>query len=133
LGQEAKKYMDQGALVPDQIVIDMIDAHLPKDQGFLLDGFPRTLEQAKALEENLNKQGKKIHCVVSIEVSRENLIERLLSRGRSDDQLETIEHRLQVYLTQTKPLIEFYQNKGIAKAIDGNQGVDEVTSALTSV
>lgn len=130
LGQEAKAYMDQGELVPDQVVIGMINEHLPKDRGFLLDGFPRTLDQAKALADNLAAQDRKIDVVLNINVPEQALIERLTARGRSDDNLETITNRLKVYTKQTQPLISFYEQLGLLVHIDGNQSVDKVAKQI---
>lgn len=130
LGLKAKSYMDKGELVPDQIVVDMVQAHLSEEQGFLLDGFPRTIGQAQALDAALKTQGKQIHFVLSIDVNKQALVDRLLSRGRSDDNLSTIENRLDVYQNQTKPLIEYYQDKDLLKTINGAQAVEEVAAEI---
>ncbi|MCB1197576.1 MAG: adenylate kinase [Deltaproteobacteria bacterium] len=133
LGQQAKRYMDQGELVPDQIVVDMIQGHLPEERGTLLYGFPRTIEQAKALQKVLTAKHKQIDFVLSVDVPKEELVKRLLSRGRSDDNLETIENRLDVYQNQTKPLIEFYQEQGVLTSVDGCQEIAAVSEDIKAV
>jgi adenylate kinase len=132
LGLEAKSYMDQGELVPDQVVINMINQHLPTDRGFLLDGFPRTLDQAKALDANLAAQQRRIDIVLNINVPEAQLTERLVSRRRSDDNLETIQNRLKVYTKQTQPLIAFYEDQNLLVHIDGNQPVENVAQQIQS-
>ncbi|MCB0272922.1 MAG: adenylate kinase [Bdellovibrionales bacterium] len=130
LGQKASSYMDRGELVPDEIVVAMIQHHIPQNQGFLLDGFPRTIEQAKSLDQMLEKKDLRIDFVVCVDVPKNVLVERLLSRGRSDDNLETIENRLEVYQRQTKPLISFYQDKELLHSIDGSQTVENVFAQI---
>jgi len=131
LGLEAKTFMDQGALVPDRIVIQMIQTHLPHGQGFLLDGFPRTIDQAHALDQLLEDTSQRIDMVFNLEVDQDALIQRLIGRGRSDDTLETIKHRLEVFEAQTKPLIQYYQEKQLLKAVDGNQDIGDVFTYMT--
>jgi adenylate kinase len=133
LGKLADSYMSKGELVPDCIVIDILDCLTEKKshvKGFIFDGFPRTVPQGEALSKMLSKQGEDVNAVISLEVEDEELIDRLLKRGhisgRSDDNRETIEARLNVYYRQTSPLKEFYKERGILKEIDGIGTVDEI-------
>lgn len=114
LGKIAKSYMDKGELVPDSLVIDMLVERIKKDdckKGFMLDGFPRTMEQAKELENILNSLNYSINAVIDIYASEDIIIDRLLKRGRSDDNKETIKNRIKVFENQSKPVLDFYKNK----------------------
>ncbi len=167
LGLEAKGYMDKGALVPDELVIKLVADRLGKDDlknGFMLDGFPRTVEQAKELEKILEKLGYKLDHVINIDVDKSFLVERITGRRvckdckagfhisyqkpkkdgvcdecgseliqRKDDTKETVENRIEVYESQTAPLIDFYGDKGIRKDIDGSKDFDEVFSQIEKV
>lgn len=129
LGLEAKRFMDAGELVPDEVVIGMIEERLEaqdEDTGFLLDGFPRSAVQAEALDQLLDSLGRPLCVVLLLDVEREELITRLLSRGRADDTPETVAKRLDVYLEQTEPLIGYYEGRGLLRRINGQQTVDEV-------
>lgn len=133
LGRQAKEYMDQGALVPDDIVIAMVDERLSRDDvsdGFLLDGFPRTVAQAEALDKALAAHGTAIDAVLRLLVDDEELVSRLLQRaqeqGRSDDTREVVETRLHVYRNETEPLVDRYRQQGVLHEIDGQGSVDEV-------
>jgi len=133
LGKLADSYMSKGELVPDCIVIDMLDSLIEKKKhvkGFIFDGFPRTVPQGEALSKMLSKHEEDVNAVISLEVEDEELIDRLLKRGqisgRSDDNRETIEARLKVYYRQTSPLKEFYKERGILKEIDGIGTVDDI-------
>ena len=115
LGQLARTYMDRGEMVPDEVTVAMVEDRLSRDDcanGAILDGFPRTLAQAEALDELLSKLGGQIDVVPSIEVPKDLLVKRLLKRalleGRADDNEETIRTRMQVYENQTKPLLDYY-------------------------
>jgi adenylate kinase len=137
LGRQAKEYMDQGALVPDDIVIAMIDERLSRDDvsdGFLLDGFPRTVAQAEALDEVLTTHGTAIDAVLRLLVDDEELVSRLLQRaqeqGRSDDTREVVETRLQVYRNETEPLVDRYRQQGVLHEIDGQGSIDEVRARV---
>src|SRR4030042_1822439 len=133
LGQEAKNYMDKGELVPDKVVIGMIGLKIDKNhdaRGFIFDGFPRTTEQAKALDILLHKKGTPISIMLSLEVEKKELIKRLLGRGqvsgRSDDQdVSVIENRIRVYNNETAPVKGFYEKHGKYKAIDGMGTIEE--------
>ncbi|MBP1970883.1 adenylate kinase [Virgibacillus natechei] len=160
LGKQAKDFMDQGELVPDEVTIGIVKERLSKDdckKGFLLDGFPRTIAQAEALQELLTDINETIDYVVHVDVPEEKLLERLTGRRicptcgtayhvayqppevegkcdkdsaqliqRDDDKPETVKNRLAVNLKQTKPLLDFYQDKGYLVTVDGDQEVDQV-------
>lgn len=137
LGLEAKKYMDAGDLVPDSVVIGIIQERLKEKDcanGFLLDGFPRTAEQAEALSKILSSMNLKLDAAVNLEVPENELVTRLLSRaqkeGRSDDNESTIRNRLKNYLDKTHPLIEYYKGKGLLKEINGLGSVEEITQQI---
>ncbi len=140
LGVEAKKFADQGNLVPDEIVIGMISTVLdayPQAEGFLFDGFPRTVAQAEALDKLLNLKKTGIGLVLSLQVDEEELIKRLIHRsqtsGRADDANPEIQRkRQQVYKTETLPVAGHYQKQGKVENIDGEGSIDEVFERLTS-
>lgn len=133
LGREVSKYMDQGLLVPDDIVwrelYEYVTQHLDAP-GFIFDGFPRTIVQAKALDCLLQEKQAPISLVISVEVAEEELFNRLMGRsedsGRSDDSAEIARRRLQVYKDQTFPLISYYKAQGKIVSIDGMAPVEEV-------
>jgi len=128
LGRRAKAIMDRGDLVPDDLVISMLLERMgSSEQSVILDGFPRTLTQAEALDASLSAP---IDLVLLLEVSEEELVQRLLDRGRADDTEGTVRNRLQVYQSQTAPLISFYDQRGILTRIDGVGGVDEVEARV---
>ncbi len=135
LGKTAKEYIDQGQLIPDDLMIgilaQVIDDNKEQAQnGVIFDGFPRTIPQAEALETLLNERGTSVSAVVGLEVPEQELIDRLVKRGqmsgRSDDNEETIKKRLAVYHNQTSPLQEFYKEKGLYKAIKGTGTIDGI-------
>ena len=119
LGKTAKAYMDRGDLVPDSLVVDMIVDRIKRDDcknGFMLDGFPRTIEQAKELDRILSELKFNISSIINLYADKETIIKRLLSRGRADDNEETIKNRIEVFENQSKPVLEFY--KGRVNIID---------------
>jgi adenylate kinase len=133
LGLKAQSYLDQGELVPDDVVVDMIQERLTEDDtqsGWILDGFPRTLAQAQALDTLLAHLGQAYDRVVNLEVPDAVLVERMLSRGRNDDTETVIRRRLQVYQDQTAPLIDYYRDRKRLVDIDGHTTVDEVTARI---
>lgn len=141
VGLMAAEYIDQGQLAPDHLVISVVGGRLDRNDcqcGCLLDGFPRTVEQARSLDHHLGELGKSIDAVIDLEVDDEELIDRLLKRGRDsekprhDDNLETIQHRLEVYHEQTEPLINYYRQRGILRAVDGHGTPDEVFGRIQS-
>ncbi|TNE47738.1 MAG: adenylate kinase [Deltaproteobacteria bacterium] len=139
LGVEAKKIMDRGELVSDDIIVGMVRDELSNasDGGarFLFDGFPRTTAQAEALDNLLASMNTGLDAVLLLEVNEEEVIQRLLKRaeleGRSDDNEETIRNRMSVYKSQTAPLIEYYDNKGLLKRVDGQGTIDDVYARLS--
>jgi adenylate kinase len=129
LGIQAQQYMDRGELVPDQLVVEMVAEalrHPPFDDGCLLDGFPRSLPQAEALDVILAEEKKHVDLALELDVDDEILVERLLARKRPDDTLDTIHHRLKVYKEQTSPLLEYYRERGQLKTVNGEGSMDEV-------
>lgn len=138
LGKKAKEYMEAGNLVPDQLVIDMIENKLDEShdsKGFIFDGFPRTTDQAIALDVLLAKKGWEITKMVSLEVEEDELVKRLLLRGkdsgRKDDQDESIiRNRMAVYNNETAPLKEFYRNQGKHIGVDGIGSIEEINGRI---
>ena len=154
LGMKAKGYMDEGKLVPDDLVIDLVKERLEADdaqKGFILDGFPRNTAQAVTLDSELAVMGRTLDAALLVSVEPSVIVERLSSRRtcrscgytapagvdtcprgggemyqRDDDKPETIQHRLDVYQSQTAPLVEYYRGHSILKEVDGDRPVDEV-------
>ena len=133
LGKKAKDYMNRGELVPDELILDLIKERLVQSdtkEGWILDGFPRNAAQAVFLDKLLTELNSKIDLVLYLEVPDEALVERLLARGRLDDNEETIRRRLEIYHQDTVPLVEYYNKQGSLKEIDGNLAMEEVTTSL---
>lgn len=164
MGLKAKAMMDAGALVPDEVVVGIVRERLQKDDcvnGFILDGFPRTVAQADTLQSNLADLGKSINMVISLEVDNEAVVERISGRRtcpdcgrmyhvqfdppesadtcgecgsaliqRDDDREATVRKRLDVYAQQTAPLVEYYNNAGLLKSIDGMQAIQTVQAEI---
>lgn len=160
LGKKVKEILDQGLLVPDELVVEIVEDRLKKDDavaGFLLDGFPRTENQAAALDKALAQAGSKLDRVINIDVEKEILVERAVGRRickscgatyhitfnppkqqgvcdlcggelyqRPDDNEETVSKRIEVYLNQTQPLIDYYQKRGLLSTVDGKQDIKKV-------
>jgi adenylate kinase len=130
LGQTIKSYVDRGDLVPDGVVMDMLRKPVvaaAEAGGYVLDGFPRTVEQAKASFPTAHALGAEVQAAVHLDVAREELVRRLLSRRRgSDDTEAVIEHRLQVYLEKTVPLLEYYAGREWMFTVDGARPPDAV-------
>ncbi|WP_293816746.1 adenylate kinase [uncultured Parolsenella sp.] len=154
LGVKAKSYMDEGKLVPDKLVVDLVTERLADDdtlKGFILDGFPRNTAQAVTLDSALSEMGRNLDAALLVDVKAEVIVKRLSSRRtcrdcgytapagvdkcpacggemyqRDDDKPETIQKRLDVYETQTSPLVEYYRGKGLLKVVDGDRPVDDV-------
>jgi adenylate kinase len=167
LGKKAKSFMDQGALVPDEVTIGIVKERLSKadcEKGFLLDGFPRTIAQAEALQTLLSELNQEIDHVLHVNVPEEKLVERLSGRRicptcgrayhvmynppkqegicdrdgqaliqRDDDKPETVKNRLAINIEQSKPLLDFYDDKGYLVNIDGDQEIDKVFQDIQSV
>jgi len=127
LGLEAKRYLDAGDLVPSDLTNQLVDDRLNDPDaanGFILDGYPRSLEQAKALHEMLERRGTDIDAVVEFRVSQDELLQRLKARGRADDTDDVILNRMKVYRDETAPLLEYY--RGELKTVDAVGTMDEV-------
>ena len=164
LGKKAQEYMNAGALVPDELVVDLVKDRLQQDDcknGFLLDGFPRTIFQAEKLDEFLSESNQKMDIVINLKVEKEALVKRLTGRRvckdcgasyhivnippkkegvcdicggeliqRKDDNIETVENRINVYEEQTAPLIGYYKEAGSLVEFDGEASLDEVFDAI---
>lgn len=138
LGLKAKSLMDAGQLVPDEVVIGMIRNKLdanPHAKGFIFDGFPRTVEQAEALDNLLSERGETINKMLALEVPHDELVTRLLERGkasdRPDDQNpEVVENRIHVYNTKTLPVANYYKSHGKFESINGVGAIDEIFANL---
>ncbi len=157
LGKKAKEYMDRGELVPDDLIVALIEEKLPERGNVILDGFPRTVAQAEALEKMLSERGEKVDVAVLFEVPDEIVVERLSGRRidpktgevyhikfnpppegveviqRDDDREEVIRKRLEVYRRQTEPLVDYYRRKGNLVVIDATKKPEEVYSELLKV
>ena len=167
LGKEAKKYMDAGDLVPDDLIVAMVAERLQEEDardGFILDGFPRTIEQAKALDKQLHELGRRITAALLIDASDEEVVRRLSGRRvcvkaghnyhvefdppkregvcdqdgsrlvqRDDDKDEVVRKRLEVYHEQTEPLVEYYDEQGLMRRIDGTREQSEVHDHIRAV
>lgn len=135
LGLEAKKYLDAGDLVPATLTNALVDDRLDHDDvggGFILDGFPRTVEQAEALHDMLERRGLKLDAVVEFRVPEEELVSRLAARGRADDTEDVIRNRFRVYRDETAPLLDYYHHE--LKTVDAVGSLDEVfTRALQAL
>ena len=139
LGQIAKGFIDQGQLVPDELIIDILAQVLDENkdktaEGIIFDGFPRTIPQAEALEQLLGDRDMQIDAVVGLEVPEDELIKRILLRGqmsgRADDNEETARKRLEVYHNQTSPLKAYYEEQGKYRAINGHGTIDGIFNLI---
>lgn len=167
LGQKAKTYMDQGLLVPDELVVDLVADRVNQDDcanGYVLDGFPRTIPQAEALDKALAGMGQKVDYAINVEVPDENIINRMSGRRactdcgatyhivyaptksedvcdkcggslilRDDDKPETVKKRLDVYHTQTQPLIDYYTEAGVLREVDGTIDIEDVFGEIVKI
>ena len=134
LGQEAEAVMARGELVSDALVLAIVRGRLEHHGGgWLLDGFPRNLSQAEALEDLLASLNQQIERVILLELADSVLIQRLLARGRADDNAEVIAHRLLVYREQTAPLIAHYERQGLLRSLDGAGSIEAIEERLTSL
>lgn len=140
LGKTADEYISKGQLIPDQLMIDILDDVLDKEasgkRGVVFDGFPRTIPQAEALKGLLRKRGSDLHAVIGLEVPEDELVNRMLARGketgRADDNIETIKNRLDVYHKQTLPLRDYYTDEGKYLSINGLGIVDEIFNDIAT-
>ena len=141
LGQRAKVIIDRGELVSDDIIVEMIAARIDDDcaNGVILDGFPRTVAQAHALDEMLDSKGLALDCVIEIKVDEAALFARIENRAaetggaRGDDNVDTLRKRLAVYHESTAPLLPYYENKGVLKSVDGMNSIDEAASQIDRI
>ena len=137
LGKEFQQYVDRGELVPDRLILDLIGQRIrqPDAQpGWILDGFPRNVTQARFLEELLAQlDGDYTIYVVNLEVPEEVLMNRLMSRGRKDDNRETVSRRLQIHREETEPVIDFYRDRNRLYSIDGDRPQEEVSKSIEEI
>ena len=140
LGRAAQEYMDRGDLVPDDVIVDMVLERLGAPDcagGFVFDGFPRTVPQAEALEERLDKLGRPLDAVVGFEIDEDELRGRLAGRAEEqdraeDDDEEAIRRRLELFASETGPLLDFYDGRGLLVRVDAAGGLDEVTDRIAA-
>jgi adenylate kinase len=133
LGEVAQAYLDSGELVPDQVVVAMMLERLTRPDcghGFLLDGFPRSVAQARALDEHLAELGTPLDAAINLEVAEEELLHRLAGRGRADDNAQTIRNRLQVFVSSTRPLLDYYDEQGLLFSVAAAGTIDEVSERI---
>ncbi len=137
VGRKAEQYMSRGELVPDEVIVDIIGQRLEEpdcaEKGFLLDGFPRTIAQAEALDEKLATMETPLDVVLEIRVPEEELFQRLAGRGRADDKPEVIRQRLVAYRKQTEPLLEYYTKKDLLQTVEGLGSVEDVFQRVRGV
>lgn len=134
LGMKVEAIMAAGDYVPDEITVAMLEQRIGEPEaagGYILDGFPRTVAQVRSLDDLIGEDG--LDKVVVFEVDETELVERMLSRGRADDSSETIRKRFEVYMAQTRPLLDIYDDRGITVSVDGLGEMDEVTDRIVDV
>jgi adenylate kinase len=133
MGEVAQAYLDSGELVPDEVVVAMMLERLTRPDcghGFLLDGFPRSVAQARALDEHLAELGAPLDAAINLEVAEEELLHRLAGRGRADDNAQTIRNRLQVFVSSTRPLLDYYDERGLLFSVAAAGTIDEVSERI---
>lgn len=140
LGQKARSFMDQGLLVPDAIIVGLIEEVLASDdvvRGVIMDGFPRTVRQAEAVDRSLALRGARVDHVLYIDVPEEELVQRMIGRshieGRSDDTPEAIRKRFAVFWKQTAPLVAFYRKKKLLREVPGTGSIEAIAQRIGSV
>lgn len=140
LGKKAKEVMDRGELVSDQIVLGLLEERLLQENtknGFILDGYPRNIAQAQALDDLLERIGQPVEEALQIDVDEEQVVTRIAKRaaleGRSDDTEETVRNRLRIYAEQTAPVVDFYAQKGILSRVLGDGSIEEVFQRIRGV
>lgn len=138
LGKKVQSILDAGDLVPDETVVGLVAEEIENDRyanGYILDGFPRTVVQAESFDEILNGNNQSIDAFISLKVPEAELVKRILSRGegRSDDTEEGVKKRLEVYENETRPVKEYYADKGIVFEVDGTGTIEEIFSRIKSV
>jgi adenylate kinase len=133
LGEVAQAYLDSGELVPDEVVVAMMLERLTQPDcghGFLLDGFPRSVAQATELDRHLAELGAPLDAAINLEVAEEELLHRLAGRGRADDNAQTIRNRLQVFVSSTRPLLDYYDARGLLFSVAAAGTIDEVSERI---
>jgi adenylate kinase len=133
LGEVAQAYLDSGELVPDEVIVAMMLERLTRPdcrRGFLLDGFPRSVAQARALDQHLAEEGTPLDAAINLEVPEGELLHRLTRRGRADDNAQTIRNRLAVFASSTRPLLDYYAEKGLLFSVAAAGTVDEVSERI---
>ena len=139
LGNLASSYVKSGELVPDELIIDLMDSYITNVKnngdifGIVLDGFPRTIKQALALENKIKQLNVSIKAVINLDILDQKILKRLAGRGRDDDKPELIKNRLKVYRDQTEPLLEFYNDRSLLNSINGDQTEVDVSNAIINV
>ena len=141
LGKLATTYVDSGELVPDDLIIELVNSSVQSLQnnkgsqfsGMILDGFPRTINQASSLDVNISDLGARIKSVIYLDILDEKIITRLQARGRNDDKPDLIRNRLNVYRDQTEPLLGYYNKKKLLDSINGDQEMEDVNSNILNV
>tara|TARA_S200000501_G_C20559199_1_gene627998 strand:- start:85 stop:669 length:585 start_codon:yes stop_codon:yes gene_type:complete len=140
LGKLSSKYVDSGELVPDDLIIELVNSSLQDLQhenskflGVILDGFPRTINQASSLNSKIKDSGASIKAVIYLDISDEKIISRLEGRGRKDDKPDLIKNRLNVYRNQTEPLLSFYDEKKLLEPVNGDQQLEDVNNNILNV
>lgn len=140
LGKTADSYISKGQLIPDELMINILEDVLDKEaagkKGVVFDGFPRTIPQAEALNQLLQHRGTDLHAVIGLEVPEDELVQRMIARGkesgRADDNLDTIKNRLEVYHSQTLPLRDYYNKEGKYIGVNGSGIVDDIFSVIST-
>jgi adenylate kinase len=133
LGEVAQAYLDSGELVPDEVVVAMMQDRLTQPDcghGFLLDGFPRSVAQARELDRHLAELGTPLDAAINLEVAEEELLHRLAGRGRADDNAQTIRNRLQVFVSSTRPLLDYYDEQGLLFSVAAAGTIDDVSERI---
>ena len=140
VGNQAKSFIDNGKLVPDNVLLDIMDNRLrinDAQKGYLLDGFPRTIPQAEGLEKIMKKLSHPLKATVSLSADEDALVQRLINRslesGRSDDALDIIRQRQKVYWEQTAPLLDYYRSKNLLKEVNGIGEISKITGRILEV
>ena len=140
LGGKIKACLDAGKLVPNNIIIDIVEKYIEKNKnapGFIFDGYPRTISQAKSLTKLAKKHNTKIHLVINLQLDPKEALKRILERGktsgRSDDNIKTTENRLAIYKERTEPILEYYKEKGILEEVDGRKSIERIAKEIKKI
>ena len=139
LGKLASNYVRSGELVPDDLIIGLMDSYISNlknndnSLGIILDGFPRTINQAVALEKKMSQLGVTIKVAINLDITDEKILSRLEERGREDDKPGLIKNRLSVYRNQTKPLLDFYSKRNLLESVDGDQSMEAVANEIINL